>query len=141
MLGHIEGFEYLLNFLGYILSYLSLLQEGKTAEFPPFSSSHIRQTLLPDDKFTVIRATVNVNSPKRQLCVSPSDWTSLIPWSIKNKISHFTVICLPHFLPSHPCSMSVTLREFYDKKFTHCCVQFSPALKFSVKKLWWNHHA
>ena len=39
---HIDGFEYFLIFWIPNLSYLSLLQEGITAEFPALGSSHNR---------------------------------------------------------------------------------------------------
>ena len=39
---HIDGFEFFLIFWVQILSYLSLLQEGTTAGFPAFGSSHNR---------------------------------------------------------------------------------------------------
>ena len=39
---HIDGFEFFLIFWVQILSYLLLLQEGTTVEFPALSSSHNR---------------------------------------------------------------------------------------------------
>ena len=45
LFGHIDGFEFFLIFWVLILSYLPLLQEGTTAEFPALGSSHNRPCL------------------------------------------------------------------------------------------------
>ena len=50
---HIDGFEFFLIFLVQILSYLPLLQEGTTAEFPALGSSHNRPWLRGIDTLTL----------------------------------------------------------------------------------------
>ena len=81
---HIDGYDFFLVFWVQILSYLPLLQEGTTAEFPALGSSHNRpcKNTDPDEDLTLAgRATLISQSDK--FC-TPSSW-----WDIRINCRYF----------------------------------------------------